>query len=210
LNKPKPTIVAGIDLSLRGCGLVAVPAEWGGAWASIARATIGRDLDKGAPFWEQIRRLDDLAEDVVRWIESRGCTHAYVEHYPVGSSGGPFNVDKLAELGGAIKVQLARELELFACPIPIASARSTACGSIPRLGKGKTKPYVHEVLRSIGAPKDWTADELDAWVIANHGLSLMGGFAIIAPRAQKSAGRGTPAHYRQPTRPTRDVEELIR
>jgi hypothetical protein len=102
----------------------------------------------------------------------------------------------LGELGGAVK------LRLFLAGINFGVVHSNSARA--RIGRfsaerrpkdenGKrakrTKPGVKEqvqaALHAMGAPKDWTGDELDAFVVANHGLIVGGHGGILVPEETK-------------------------
>src|SRR5689334_22259899 len=103
-------VVLGIDLSLTGLGLCAVPVDWGLEFKRVLRCTIGLDLPKEAPPLKLAERRGAPAADVwnyVNWLrDDRDVDEisVYVEGYPVG--GRVFNLDKLAELGGVVKHEL--------------------------------------------------------------------------------------------------------
>jgi len=167
--------VIGIDLSLTGLGLVAVPDDcaWGPDfdWSCVLHRTL--TTDKGAPL---VDRMGALGADVATWVrwvgKKRGgelvCVH---EGYPVG--GRVYNLDKLAELGGTVKHMLRSYLGLLVAQAPQSAARKLLLGKLPQRGR---KAAVIEVVRAMlpNGGAGWTDDECDAFVAANWMLGELG------------------------------------
>lgn len=169
-------VVLGADLSLRGAGLVAVPADWCGDWSKIARATVGHPLPKSASTADRIGRLVRLSAEVVTFGEQNGCTVAILEEYAFTSMHS--HAHALGELGGVVKVLLRERSKLQVDVVPPASARKLIAGKLPRKD---VKVHVRGVLTSMGMPTAWTDDEADAFVVANWAMSAIGGYALVTP-----------------------------
>ena len=169
-------VVVGIDLSLTGLALVAVPEDWDLQWSRLRRTTLTtkKDESEGTRARDQIARIDALSRDVCRWVDWTGATDVWIEGYP--ASGRVFNLDKLAELGGVVRHELGR-MGLFAETSPQSSARKLVLGKLPR---AKHKQHVVSVLKSVTTVFK-TDDERDAFVAANWGLSELGMCCVIAP-----------------------------
>lgn len=197
-----PTIVLGIDLSLTGLGMVAVPVDWALDWQRVQRITIGMNLPKGASLRESTLRRASLANDVARWASRRNVTHAFVEGYPMG--GRLFNLDKLAELGGVVRDRLA-ELDLFPRPVAEMTGRKLLLGRVPTRDR---KAAVVSALQQCGADFD-DADQADAFVAANYGLSELGApfVTIWTPELETQAQA---AKRTQRRKPRRAPEECIK
>jgi hypothetical protein len=161
-----PRVFLGIDLSLTGCGLVAVPESWGLDWGRVAHLTVGETMTENASAEARIKRLSKLAAVVVKFASKHRVTDAWVEGYPNGSWKAPNSISLLAELGGVIKVRLLEEIGLPTTSAPIASARKLILGKVPR---GEAKEAVAQVLWKSGA-RFSTVDESDAFAAANFGL----------------------------------------
>jgi hypothetical protein len=173
------TTVMGIDLSQTGLGLVAIPHGWDLDWTKIARITVGRPLKKGAPPWFAIERLVFLADECVAFARKHGVTHVWIEGLP--THGGQFFASgQLEQVGGAVRYALWSELRLVSNTVPLNTGRKTVMGKLPR---SDVKRIVHETIRSFSQLSDWTGDELDAWVAANHGVCLLGGCAVVGEAA---------------------------
>lgn len=160
-------IVLGIDLSLTGLGLCAVPVDWGLKWSRVERVSIGMGLTKDASERDYVLRRRKLAKDVTVWASRRNASHVFFERYPMG--GRIYNVDKIAELGGVVKDTLA-DIGLFVAPVAEVTARKLLLGKLPQSGR---KQAVFDALRQCGADFDDT-DQADAFTIANFGLSELG------------------------------------
>lgn len=189
-------VVMGIDASLTGTGLVAVPSNWGLDWSKIVRLTLGLEVTKGAPESERIRRLDYICTRTVEFAEEHSVTDVFMEGYALNKNA---QAHFLGELGGNIKRDVIIGLGLPLTVVPPATAR-TLLGkfSTPRRKKGepkvsrakgepkplKIKEQVQVELRRAGLPITWTPDETDAWVVANWGLSgIEGADALILREA---------------------------
>lgn len=170
-------IVLGIDLSLTGLGLCAVPTDWDLRWERVVCTSLGINLEKGASAQDLVRRRRMLAEDVARWASRRNATHAWVEMYPMG--GRVFNLDKLAELGGVVKDRLA-DIGLYVDPVAETTARKLLLGEAP---PGR-KQMVFSLLQQMGGRFEDT-DQADAFTIANYGLSELGAPCIALPPPPK-------------------------
>jgi hypothetical protein len=171
----------GIDLSLTGLGLCAIPSDWDPgsreSWASIRRATLG--TKPGLPL---VARADLMAQDVVTWIgrlyvkEAPKVCH---EGYPIG--GRVFNLDKLCEVGGIVKRALWVAMQIDPWPSPQSTARKLICGKLPQRDR---KSATLSVLRQMafGTLDDATDDECDAIVATNlHRKELGLSFAGLVP-----------------------------
>jgi hypothetical protein len=98
-------IVVGIDLSLTGLGLVAVPGDWDLTWSRIATERHGIPLRRDASPRERTSRNATLAASALRFCERVNATHCWIEGYP--ASGRVFGLPALAELGGVVRHTLA-------------------------------------------------------------------------------------------------------
>jgi Holliday junction resolvasome RuvABC endonuclease subunit len=166
--------VAGIDLSLRGCGLVAVPADWNGFWARIAHATVGHPLKSTATEADKIGRLVRLSAEIVDFVQKHRCTLAVLEQYAFTSMHS--RAHSLGELGGVVKVLLSECVRIPVDVVPPASARKLLCGKLPRKD---VKIHVRGALTRMDMPVEWTDDEADAFVVANWAQSALGGYALV-------------------------------
>jgi hypothetical protein len=147
------------------------------AWDDTA--DVGRPLKKGAPPWFAVERLVFLADECVAFARKHKVTHVWIEGLP--THGGQFFASgQLEQVGGAVRYALWSEVRLVANTVPLNSGRKTVMGKLPR---SDVKRIVHETIRSFSQLSDWTGDELDAWVAANHGVSLLGGCAVVGQEA---------------------------
>ena len=174
-------VVGGFDLSLTATGMVAVPERWGGGvrqedWSRIAVAKAGHGLRKDAPERERVARLEDIETAILAFVAEQKVKVAVIEQYAFTSM--LSHAHALGELGGVVKVALQRAGVEIAVVSP-ASARK-CLGKQPR---AQAKVWAQQRLYRAGAPKSWTEDQLDAFVIANHHLAENGGDAVIIPEA---------------------------
>ncbi len=169
-------IALGIDASLSATGLVAVPYDWGLDWSRVRRATFGRKLSKTASIRETVDRIDDITEFVRAFIAEHRPTVAFLESYAFNVSQ---NAHSLGELGFALKRLVVKECGLELRLVAATSARALL-GKMQRQKKGgpkvaSAKDQAHTILTNAGAPLEWTRDELDAFLLANFGLSSIDG-----------------------------------
>lgn len=160
-------VVLGVDLSLTGLGLVAVPANWDLRWERVQSISLGMNLPKGASRLDYVRRRRALALDLVEWATRRNVTHLWFEAYPMGSR--LFNIDKLAELGGVVQDWLA-DAGYVIDPVPETTGRKLLLGKLPPRDR---KAVVFNALIKAGARFD-DADQSDAFTVANYGLAQLG------------------------------------
>lgn len=169
------SVVLGIDASLTGTGLVAVPSDWDCDWKRVRHITLGVSLTKLATERERLERMQSIALDVRIWAVRVGATHAWIEDVP---SGRAFNIPQLAELRGFIRSELSRECRLFVERSNQSSARKLFLGKLPQKDR---KTITLQTLDSITSIFD-SPDEKDAFVsAANWGLSELGAPCIALP-----------------------------
>lgn len=168
-------VVLGLDLSLRGAGMVAVPAFWGGDWNRVARHTFGEALARDAADALRVGRLTRIAAMIVEFARRHGTTDAIVEGYSFASQSS--QAHSLGELGGVVRHQLVEKLGIVPASVPVHSARKLLLGKLPRKdAKIATRAY----LTKCGMPASWSMDEGDAFVVANYLLSELGAYALVA------------------------------
>lgn len=168
--------VLGLDLSLTATGIVVAPYRWGLDWGRIEVAKAGFSLKQDASELERANRLRAIVRQVVQVVVDFKPTVAVLEQYAFSSQASQAHA--LGELGGAVKVQLV-QMGVQLSVVPPASARKLL-GKAPRKD---VKTWAHQRLYAAGAPKWWTGDQLDAFVVANYFLSGAGGDAVILAEA---------------------------
>jgi hypothetical protein len=160
-------VVIGLDLSLTGLGLVAVPGDWGLDFGRVKRDTL-----ETRPGEAQVDRRSALADDVVRWIEwARGKNQADV--WIEGSITGRKYANTVRSqlmLAGVVAHELRRRLGIDANFAEQSTARRLLLGRLPPRDR---KSYVLVELRKRTAT-NWREDEYDAFVTANYGLRVAG------------------------------------
>ena len=180
--------VVGLDMSLTGTAAVAFPAGWDRATKDVRSMTVGTPLVK-ATGAQKIERIFNIVTAVVDFVRESGrpckvsggvsaMPAVFIEGYAYSARSA--SVTQLAELGGAVRYALLRDLGIIAREVPASSARLYLLGKLPR-GKGTQKPAAVAGVRACGF-EFGTVDEFDAWVITNFGLAEVGGvgFSLAA------------------------------
>lgn len=173
-------VILGLDLSLRGAGMVAMPLDWGGDWGRLKRHTVGEGLPRDAREALRIGRLKRVVDDIISFARLTCCTAVIVEQYAFSSQSSQAHA--LGELGGVVKHQLVERLGLIVDVVSPASARKLILGKLPR---ENVKNAVLHALTKMGMPLEWGADEADAFVVANWASTSLGGFAFVVPEPAK-------------------------
>jgi Holliday junction resolvasome RuvABC endonuclease subunit len=161
--------IAGLDLSLQGLGAVVVDAKWDLRFDTVERASFGVPLRKDATTREVTDRLRALCLDVRVWLIRMGATHVVAEDLPPHAKG--FSMVPLAELRGALRLELLREANLDLQFVNQSRARKILLGKLPPKDR---KKHVVEALKAAGAGFD-DADQADAFCTVN---AVLDGFEI--------------------------------
>ena len=174
------SIVMGLDLSLTGAAACILPCSWMPAdWASLKTVLVGRKLGVDATTRDKVLRIQEICSTMLELAETSGVTHAFVEGYSFGAKGASHY--QLAELGGAMRVKFAERLGIYLEAIAVSSARKYLLTKLPRAKKGEAKIsekiVVQAVLIKAGLQLN-SADEYDAFVVANAGLAAIGGLGV--------------------------------
>lgn len=167
-------MILGLDLSLRGAGLVAVPTDWAGDWSRIERVTVGHGLKRDASEADRIGRLVRISAEVVTFAEKHRATTAVIEQYAFSSRNS--HAHALGELGGVCKVLLQERVGIPVLVVPPASARKLILGKVPRKD---VKIHTRVALTRMGMPPAWTDDEADAFVVTNYVQACLGAYALV-------------------------------
>lgn len=154
--------VLGLDLSLTGTGAVVIPAYWQvGDWGSLKVLQAGYSLTKSSSEQSRLDRYLTIANAVVSLARAERVEHVGVEQYAFSQH--MAFARSIAELGGIVKSSLYTQCSLVAEPVVASSARKTVFGKVPKKG---AKKAVRKLLLDSGAPKEWTGDQCDAFVVA--------------------------------------------
>lgn len=166
--------IIGLDLSLRAAAACAIPLDWDGMDLSKLRTTtVGRPVE-GDDERAHLLRLHDIAEEIRAFVWLHTPLAVYVEQYAFGSSGA--HAARIREGGGVVKYRLFRKCNVVCEPVVASSARKTLLVKCPR---SDAKKFVVKNMRRLeGIAREWSEDEIDAFVIANHGMALLGRSAM--------------------------------
>lgn len=168
---PPGRYVLGLDLSLRAAAACIVPLDWDGAsLGQLRTCVVGEALANDADECMRLGRLHHIAEGLVAFCRAHGVKHAFVEQYAFSQTGA--HARSIAEVGGVVKYRLFRKLGIVCEPVVASSARKLLLTKCPK--KDVKKFVVKNVRRLGGTAREWTEDEVDAFVVANMGMYLVG------------------------------------
>lgn len=159
--------VAGLDLSLTGAAAAVVPADWGLDWRAVTTMRVGHGLAKDAPQSETLARLKLIRSEVIDFLAANRVDYVFVEDYAFSRAN---CAHSLGEVGGVVKLACA-ERGWPVQSVTASQARKFLLGALP---KADQKVKTHLALYRAGAPKTFSGDELDAFVVASWGLSELG------------------------------------
>lgn len=148
-------VVAGLDVSLRGCGLaILFPGE------KVFSKTFGYGLTKGSER-DSVERNLFIASNVMKLLRQYEVAAVTVENYAFSRDG---RLTALAELTGTLKTQILVALKIVAIPLSPTSVRSFL---IPNANQKDLtdKKKIQEYLKSRGFCCK-TPDEYDALACA--------------------------------------------
>lgn len=158
-------VVAGVDLSLTGLALVALPSTW----ACDPRKALTRTLSTDPSYGTVTRRMRDLARDAAAWLDWARVTHVYLEQPIVARR--QHNLDQAFRLGGMVELAVLELLDVSCVWAPLIKARTLFCGSI-------RKDVAQHALEGVLDDEH----QRDALVCANYALFELG-FPCLTARA---------------------------
>ena len=180
-------VVIGFDLSLSAPAAVALPLDWRpGDWKRVRTWTIKPMAPANDDLRGQLERYDTIVDWAVGCtyeIQTSGDVFGYVEDYAFSKS--ITSTSRLRESGGAVKLALYQRCELVLTPVPASEARKRVLGFSPRKPANDPKVTVQRFCFDAGAPKTWSEDVCDAFIVAQYGLSELGGKILALPPTQK-------------------------
>jgi hypothetical protein len=188
-------VTVGLDLSLSGLGVCAIPEAWDPARAEDwDRVLLTSFESKPGPVMPA--RMGALAYLVVEWLdelagepprpdepppnELRVC----YEGYPMGQGKTLYALDKLCELGGVVKDYAYRKLGLELWSAPQMSARKLVCGRCPPRDR-KAAAIAAIRSKAFGRLDDARADECDAVIACNLYRQHLGLSHVWTPEPPK-------------------------
>ena len=169
--------VAGLDLSLTGSAICWAPAGWDGDIARLRVETFGYSVTRDASPREHVERYEHIANGISTFLIHHKVSGIYVEDHAFGLGGA--GAAKTRELHGAVKLALWRCFEIPVVPVNISTGRKTLLQKCPQKG---AKQFTEDNVRRLkGEALYWDADQVDAFVVMNHGVMLEGGTPLSFP-----------------------------
>ncbi|HEV8247532.1 MAG TPA: hypothetical protein VGP93_17265 [Polyangiaceae bacterium] len=169
-------VVAGFDLSLRASAFCALSSDWGCDWSRAIVGGTGQPLPKDAAEALRLTRLKLIRNAALEFVKDHHVRIAVVEQYAFTAL--TSQAHALGELGGVVKTALLEA----GCVVEVVSPASARklLGKQPRKD---AKIWAAQKLYSMGAPRRWTLDHCDAFLIANYYLAGSGGDAVALEAA---------------------------
>jgi hypothetical protein len=174
VRSTSPAAVIGLDLSLRGSGVVVLPSEWNPKtpWRDLTYARLGEQgkLDG----FHRVAGIVGYVEQVVERstsLEKRRRTKVFVEEHAF-SMGLQKYAYARAELVGAVKHALWGGYGIETFPVVASHARKLLFGKMPKMSRKEWKKVIEIELGKMGAPFE-DEDTRDAFLICNAGLEAL-------------------------------------
>lgn len=172
--------VVGLDLSLRSAAAAFVPSTFKGNTKHVRVQTWGYELDREASEESLAKRRHIIATGIREWLRGLSKKHiverVFIEEYAFSRNSS--SATGLHELGGVVKNVLL-EASFHFTSVTASSARKTLLQKLP---KKDIKAFTEDNVRRLaGEALYWNADEVDAFVVANHGMMLMGWTPLSFP-----------------------------
>lgn len=160
-------------MSLSNSGTCLIPARWKiGDWSKLRVGnypTAYFKIGTGEPREiTEAHRLETIVEWLANATRKLKPGFAFVEGYAFSRHSS--SVTKLAELGGAARVEFLR----MGLPLRVVTATAARKLLLGKLPPKDSKAITHDSLYRAGAPKEWCGDILDAFVIANYARTELG------------------------------------
>lgn len=170
-----PRYIAGLDLSINASAVCIIPRTWDQKLGPVKTfVSANPKLPNDAPEDDRLDRYEKNARCIADFLWHYPIEAIYFEQYAF--SQGQSKAHALGENGGIIKSLIRQKVKLTPEAVVASSARKTLLGKCPNSG---AKEYVRKNVRRLeGSAREWGDDEIDAFVIANHGLMLCGGVAM--------------------------------
>src|SRR5208337_4572987 len=125
----------------------------------------------------------------VRSLRASAVMHLYVEDY--GYSKNNKSAAHMMESGGIVRADIWRRFGLTMTNVSVTHARKLVFGFNPRKPAYDPKVFIQDtVFNKFKAPKTWGENECDALLVAQAGLSELGGLILTLQRTAKKERKG--------------------
>ncbi len=179
--------VLGFDLSLSAPAAVVLPHGWTpGDWKRVKTWLLKTKDPKNSADtrgqYDRYLQIVNWAQEIAKGV---GAPQRYfIEQYAFSRNNS--QASKLMELGGAVRVRLYEKLGMIATIVSSSSAREILLATVPQ--KDQKIAVQLALFNRGGAPKTWEENISDAFVVANFGLTELGGTALsLATKAEMKA-----------------------
>ncbi len=162
--------VVGLDLSTTGSAACALPCPWDGKIKGARQMKpAGYKLTNDATQTELRERIIAIRDPILAFCKEVQARKIMVEDYAFSASG---KITMLAELAGNVKLDIWENWGVSVEVIAASSARKILLQKVPQKD---SKIFTAVNVRKLGGQtKDWTVDQVDAFVVANACLCRIG------------------------------------
>lgn len=178
--------VLGLDLSLTGTAGCVIPHDWDLDLARVRMVNAGYPLPSDATLEEQTRRVERIVRTCAE--AAAGASLVCCEDHAFGLAF-TANANRVIEMTGAVKREIHRDLGIIVQPVSSTRARKCLLQQVPQKG---SKLFTQRNVKRLGPiALAWNDDEIDAFVVANYALMVVGGVAMTFPGTFEKAPRRT-------------------
>ena len=178
-------LFVGIDHSLTAFGLAAVRPDWGLDFRQVRRITLKTEPEDGPDAMRRHALGRDGAEWIRRQAEAAGVPLTAVRIFIESGIFNPKLVNTIRSqerLAGAVEAAIWGLLGIALELAQQRSVRTTFMGASAGGGRGAGDAAQELLMASCPETRGWDEAELDAFLVANHALSLAGeAFVSVAP-----------------------------
>jgi hypothetical protein len=136
----------------------------------------GYKLKDGATVIDLCERIINIRDAILNFCKEVQARRVMIENYAFSAPG---KITMLAELGGVVKLDLLENWGVAVEPIHASSARKILLQNLPQKD---SKLFTSVNVRRLGGQtKDWTVDQIDAFVVANAALARSDATALSFP-----------------------------
>lgn len=168
--------VVGLDLSLTGAAACAIRIPWDYKIPNVQMMpNAGYKLKADATNTELRERILAIRDQVHEFCKQVQARRIMVEDYAFSAAG---RITMLAELCGVVKIDLWENWGVSVESVRASQARKVLLQKLPAKD---SKLFTKVNVKRLPGTKDWTDDDVDAFVVANHAVMSAGAAPMSFP-----------------------------